>query len=302
VELQPVFIMGPHRSGTTILYQLLAATGCFNVTTVFHLLNRDDLLDFHSNPAAGQARRDELVRILESRGISTRKYDSVEVSPDLPEEYCFALRPQGRRPMLTPRNLADFVQFARNVQLIQDPTRPLLLKNPYDLPNFLYLRQAFPAARFIFVHRNPVQVINSQIIAIRSILEARNEYELLMVERLRKLYESPIRLALARALYRGPLPLSYWQVSRNIAACCDYVLAHLGELGDSAISITYSELCREPNGKISEILKFLGATDRSGQDYSTRIQSRNQPLLPIVEGRKEAIERRNRSYCRFFEV
>ena len=84
VELQPVFIMGPHRSGTTILYQLLASTGCFNVTTVFHLLNRDELQRFHFNPAVGEARRDQLVRLLEDRGISTRKYDSVQVSPDLP--------------------------------------------------------------------------------------------------------------------------------------------------------------------------------------------------------------------------
>jgi hypothetical protein len=194
------------------------------------------------------------------------------------------------------------VQFAHNVQCIQDPARPLLLKNPYDLPNFLYLRRAFSTARFIFVHRNPVQVINSQIIAIGSILQARNEYELLMVERMRKLYESPIKLAMARALYCGKLPLLYWQVSRNIAACCDYVVAHMSQLGDSAISVTYPELCRDPRGEVDKILRFLGATDRSGQDYSTRIHSRNQPLLPIVERHKEAIEHRNQSFCRSFQV
>ena len=44
VDLQPVFIVGDSRSGTTVLYHLLARTGCFNPVTVYHILCGHELL------------------------------------------------------------------------------------------------------------------------------------------------------------------------------------------------------------------------------------------------------------------
>ncbi len=32
----PVFILGPHRSGTTLLYEMMHANGCFNIVTARH--------------------------------------------------------------------------------------------------------------------------------------------------------------------------------------------------------------------------------------------------------------------------
>ena len=37
-DLQPIFILGDHRSGTTLLYQTLASTHCFNVVKAYHVI------------------------------------------------------------------------------------------------------------------------------------------------------------------------------------------------------------------------------------------------------------------------
>lgn len=40
-ESAPVFILGLHRSGTTILYEMLASTGAFDVLTAWHVIEFD---------------------------------------------------------------------------------------------------------------------------------------------------------------------------------------------------------------------------------------------------------------------
>ena len=96
-EFRPVFIMGHHRSGTTILYQLLAQTALFNLTTAYHVLNRHRLLALHAAGEEPQA-REELRRQFEARGLRDREFDSIKITPDIPEEYAYALEPQGPRP------------------------------------------------------------------------------------------------------------------------------------------------------------------------------------------------------------
>ena len=39
----PVFILGLPRSGTTLLYQMLEASGCFNILTARHVIFFDEL-------------------------------------------------------------------------------------------------------------------------------------------------------------------------------------------------------------------------------------------------------------------
>ncbi|NJN19548.1 MAG: sulfotransferase, partial [Oscillochloris sp.] len=97
-----VFIMGDHRSGTTLLYQLLAATGGFNVVTAYHVINFDQVLADHGAGRSAAARC-ELAARLGALGISDRKLDGVIVSPDLPEEYGFLLE-DGPQPRLRAHN------------------------------------------------------------------------------------------------------------------------------------------------------------------------------------------------------
>ena len=88
VSLQPIFIMGDHRSGTTLLYQLLDTCDCFNVVRAYHLIGYDSVLANYVNGQQQVAlqRLDEQFRNI---GAKDRIFDGVEVSPLLPEEYGF---------------------------------------------------------------------------------------------------------------------------------------------------------------------------------------------------------------------
>src|SRR5260370_13247640 len=113
-DFRRVFIMGHHRSGTTILYRLLADTALFNVTTAYHILNRHRLLALHSAGEEPQA-REELRRLFEARGLRDREFDSIKITPDIPEEYAYALEPPGPRRQLRPQNLDGFQTLCRAV-------------------------------------------------------------------------------------------------------------------------------------------------------------------------------------------
>lgn len=301
LSLRPVFIMGPHRSGTTILYKTLAATGCFNLTTAFHVLHADSLLSLHESgeEAAARARlQDEF----DAKGLRDRTFDSVKISPDIPEEYCYAFERQDARPRLDERNAPGFLRFVAKVQYTQGPDRPVLLKNPFDADNLAYLRQAVPNARFVFIQRNPVEVISSQLQAVRSLLEEPNEYVAMVVKRYRDTLRNPAKLALGRLVYSSKLPFLVRTVSNNMTNVFGSVLRDLNNAGPEAMWVTYPQLCEQPRQTIESILSFLGEDARDSVDYESLIQPRRPKIAPEVERRRDQILERNQAYCEAFDV
>ncbi len=298
----PVFVMGPHRSGTTILYKLLADTGRFNVTTAYHVLNRGRLASLADRAAAAAARA-ELAALFTARGLADREFDAMPVSPDIPEEYAYALDHQGRRPRLDPRNLPGFLAFCRAADAVQQPGRPLLLKNPFDADNFVYMASAVPRARFVFVHRHPTEVISSQVRAVRSVLGQKNEYVALVSSRYRRLCDRPAALAAARLLYGGRLPLLVSQVAGAIRRVNAYYVEHRASLDAGiACDLTYRELCADPAGVLARVLASLGLPPPAPRDYAAAVRPRSLTPLPEVERRRAAIERQNAEYCRLVGV
>lgn len=313
VDLKPVFIVGPHRSGTTILQHVLGQTGCFNVTTAYHVLCHRHLLEQHFTGREEDARQ-QLRRLFASKGLLSEEHhglpgrgardgqqDSVPISPDVPEEYCWALK-QSRRIIVNPQNLKNFTDFCKKLQVIQDRSRPLLLKNPYDTLNFLYLHRVFPQARFVFIHRNPLEVVNSQVRLVRAMLRKKSEYYAMIIERYRWLCERPIPMRIVAMLLSERFPLLAWQVSHHVSRNFDYVLKNLDRLGDTAIGITYPELCREPDTTVQRILDFLKLREQISQDYSRVLRSREPSFTPDVERWRGWLEKRNQAYCRRFGV
>ena len=55
VDFRPIFIVGDHRSGTTLLYKTLVATGCFNFVKAYHIIKYDEILSNHVNQREEQA-------------------------------------------------------------------------------------------------------------------------------------------------------------------------------------------------------------------------------------------------------
>jgi hypothetical protein len=249
VEVRPVFIIAPHRSGTTLLYRILVEGGSFNAVTVHHILNRHRLLHLHFTNQ-DQAARQELNRIFESKGIRGESMNSREFSGDVLEEYCYAFDRQGRRPRLAPDNAEEFQRFCKKLQVIQDFSRPLLLKNPYDGVGFLYLAEVFPDARFIFIYRNPVDVINSKIRLNRLLLSKKFEYHAMVVQDYARLFDKPMKLAMARLVFSSKLPLMTELVYRDVSRSCDYVREKRGQTGGESHGSDLSRTMRgsHPSG------------------------------------------------------
>ncbi len=78
ISFKPIFIMGLHRSGTSILYKMLASTKKFNTVTAYHILNYDELLYNKVNNLEEKAIKD-LEIIFKNKGITNRKIDNLQI-------------------------------------------------------------------------------------------------------------------------------------------------------------------------------------------------------------------------------
>lgn len=299
VPFRPIFIMGDHRSGTTLLYQLLARTQYFNVVTAYHVIRYDELLSNHINRTEGDAKQ-QLGVCFRQLGLADRMIDRVKVSPDLPEEYGFILRNSGYKTQLSAQTMPAFMELCQKVQCISNPDRPLLLKNPWDFLNFVYVKQVFPEAKFIFVHRNPINVINSQIKAIRSLLQSKNLYVAFIADWYNEMFEKPFQLYLARLLFSLQLGLGLRIVRRHVILAATYFLENVHQLPETDyMGIRYEDLCREPDTTITAILNFLQFPKNLGLEAQPFIQMRPTHLFDEVERNKTSILRRLAPYVAY---
>jgi hypothetical protein len=296
VRFQPVFILGDHRSGTTLLYRLLSETGSFNFVTAYHLIRENQLLFHHINGTTTRA-KEELDRQFLTLGITDRIIDGVRVTSELPEEYGFNLEGEKYRPQLKPSNLPGFLRLCKKIQFTSEPERPLLLKNPWDYLNFAYVKSALPAARFVFIHRNPIHIMNSQLHATRSLLAEKNPYAALLADWYTELFNRPLRLRIARLLFSPRLGLGARAVTRHIKRATTYFLNHAASLPDGDhISIRYEDLCADPREQIEGILGFLGLEARAPLAYESYIETRTVRLLPEVAQREQKLRQQLERY------
>lgn len=296
VVFQPVFIMGDHRTGTTVLYEILGATECFNIVTAYHIIYRSELVHNYINQIV-DSRKQQLAALFDQKGLTDRGIDRVQAGPDTPEEYGFALQNTGYRPQLKPGNLASFVELCKKIQLTSDASRPLLLKNPWDFSNFMYVREAFPDSKFIFMHRNPIHTINSQLKATRSLVSTRNEYVALVVDWYDQIFRQPTRLQMTRFLFSTHFDLGLRVMTRHVARATDYFLKHVPSLPrEEYVSVKYEDLCREPRRVVREILDWLQFHENRAVEYESFISVRGVSLLSEVERNQESILARMRPY------
>jgi hypothetical protein len=294
VTFRPIFIMGDHRSGTTMLYQWLAATGAFTVVTAYHVIRYDQILSDHLEGRTDAAKRD-LATLFDSYGLTSRIIDDVPATPDLPEEYGFVIESRSR-PHLSDRTLARFVELCRKLRLVGGD-RPVLLKNPWDVRHFVFVKHRFPEARFIFVHREPLAVINSQLRAIRSMLRERNPYLALLAPWYARLFDSPLRLQTARILWDRRTGLGLRLARRHVRRVAEYFLRHVGELpGADVTTLRYEDLLAAPDATMRRLVAFTGATPEAWPAYEDWAAPRPLTLLPEVENRRAAIRRQLDDY------
>jgi len=172
----PVFILGYPRSGTTYLHYLLARDQRFAFCDVFEALMPASFLT-----------TDRLFRSKVRRGLpATRPMDNLRMDVDLPKEEEFAMACLTGRSIVAgyifPRKIEQvfeqdglltdararrqwqrgLLHFMRKLT-VRHGNRPLLMKSPFNTARVAAIRELFPDARFIHIHRDASTVFASNL-------------------------------------------------------------------------------------------------------------------------------------------
>jgi len=168
----PVFVLGPWRSGSTVMHELLVAASGLPTPQTWQCMNAPAFL-LSRPPAAGRR--------------EARPMDGLTVGADSPQEDEFALLSLGADslyrafwqparsaellPLLRaghwqeqPQWLAPWERFLQGVlQSLGRPGEALLLKSPNHSLRWAALRQRFPQARAVWMLRDAAAVYHSNL-------------------------------------------------------------------------------------------------------------------------------------------
>jgi hypothetical protein len=296
----PIFIMGAHRSGTTWLQQLLVETGCFDYVSAFHVICYDRLPREPMKAADTPAYR-ELVETFARLGVDTRDVDDVRATPDLAEEYGFILHNAGTGFGLTRANLPLFHQICRRIRTSAQP-RPIVLKNPWDAGNFLFVKRVIPDARFLFIHRHPQRVIHSALSSARILLASRNAYTALLSRHYDRLFGAELwyraRLALHRLSVSRHLGIGVRHLTAAVSATNLYFFQNVARLprGDY-LSLRYEDLCERPVELLGRVFEFVGGIDPArASALRTPAKPRRGDVMPEVKWYSRVIAQKTAAY------
>jgi len=300
VEFPPVFILGVHRSGTSILYKMLTATGCFNPVTAYHLINYNELLSNNHEQKEQQA-TEQLTESFLKNGLLDRGIDRLKITADFAEEYGFLLSTQTIQMRITKKNLALFTELCKKIKFIAGNDKPILLKNPYDFPNFLYLKAVFPNARFVFIHRHPLKTISSTLNAIRTILKEKNPYTARLSRIYDKCYTNLLLLKPLRFIFQVVPECSVVVLTRITKKATEYYLQNIEKLPkNDYISITYEEFCSHPQETLQNIMERLSLTMAQKIDAASLINPRKVEIDGSVQMLRTSIYRSMKAYFNLF--
>ncbi len=278
--------MGAHRSGTTFLYELLASALPVAALSVYHTVFFDELLYRRAYGLEEQG-RDAITGYFQEAGVRTRQFDEVAVSPDTLEEYGFVLRRRAGTAHLEPKSSGVFMELCRKLSYVQGGRSTVLLKNPWDAARAPAIRQLLPGARFVFIHRDPLRIFDSQVRLSCTLAQAEHPLMQLLLTgiagdraaywSLRKLYQ-----ALGAARFRR---LSAALVERRAVRDLTGVRSSLTEMPSGSVcEVEYEELVARPEATASVVGDFLALPPLPGVQLPPSRPREVEPL-PEVESR-----------------
>lgn len=222
---KPVFILGCGRSGTTILGEVLS-------------------------------RHSKILYLYEPRGLWVSAYPQTDIWSDQAAarggKLLFGKEDavEGRTRLLTGYFL----------KLLSDYRRSLLVeKLPINNFRAFFIREMFPAARYVYIWRNGCEVASSiEKLCQQGQWFAASTYKWdLLVEHARSNKDTAHLPALCDSFYlKGLLE---WRLSVTAAA---EFLATLPS--DQYVSLSYPELTNDPVASIERVLNFLGVGQEQG--------------------------------------
>lgn len=278
------FVLGPHRSGTTILCQALAGSG------EFLYLTAADIVAFHQGADRVEPTLGELVQRRESR-----KIDDVRLSEDPPEEYGFLL--PGR--CLSEEFAPKLAGIYRDLAAKRGVEKRALLRNPWDLPRTALIQRLFPKASFVFVVRDPIQTINSQLQAVRTLFAEPSEYHCLLDRRYRRVVRRKRLFRFYRRVSSRGMMVSL--LAKSFQRSTDRLIRDLDTLPRETWTVTkYEDLVREPEKELARVYGFLGLPPGEIPRLAEAIRPSGRELDPDVTARIPKIRKRTRSFRQTF--
>ncbi len=175
---QPVFVIGYWRSGTTHLHYLLAQDKRFSYLENFQafMFRIAFVTKWIMKPVLGFFMP------------SKRPQDNIEIDAHSPAEEEHPLvnltEKSGMQSFFFPKNRSYFdkynvfegasdteikewkrvyLKMLKQIALFQGKHKQLLLKNPHNTGRVKVLLELFPEAKFIYIHRNPYDVFQSNV-------------------------------------------------------------------------------------------------------------------------------------------
>ena len=281
---QLVFLLGPHRSGTTYLHQILADTGVFDFISYYDIAEFPRLLTNHEAGLTAESIQ-RLQQEIEHFG-ETRGFDQAPIGPLQAEEYGYLL---SRSPFniynSEPISNTDFEPLKSLCVIkrrISSSEKLLLLKNPNDFyDGFVRISETFPRCRFIFIHRHPLHVFNSQIRVWRNLLERRNPWFAKIDATYAEIHDNPeLKMAFKISLLSGR---GLMRVMETLCKAYSFYLNHIQLLdSDRAVSVRYEDLCNAPSDVLRRIIHTLDLPI-SEEHLDVRPSPRKTAILPEVE-------------------
>ena len=281
---QLVFLLGPHRSGTTYLHQVLADTGAFDFISYYDIAEFPRLLTNHEAGLTAESIQ-RLQQEIEHFG-ETRGFDQVPIGPLQAEEYGYLL---SRSPFniynSEPISNTDFEPLKSLCAIkrtISSSEKLILLKNPNDFyDGFVRISETFPRSRFIFIHRHPLHVFNSQIRVWRNLLEKRNPWFAKIDATYAEIHDKPeLKMAFKISLLSGR---GLMRVMDTLCKGYLFYLKHYSLLGTRSVSVRYEDLCRAPSETLHGIMDTLSLSISMGFPDTGPSSPRIIPILPEVE-------------------
>lgn len=172
----PLFVLGHHRSGTTHLWNLLSLNATFAYPNVPQSVFPHTFLSFEriagraADHLAMRRRPQDNVRIDpqgpsgEEKALCAASFCSIQMAQHFPrrrERYLRFLTMREASHAERRRWGEAFHRFARKLVVRYGADKTLVFRAPDHTAKIALIREVFPDARFVHIHRDPYQVFSS---------------------------------------------------------------------------------------------------------------------------------------------
>ena len=283
-----IFIIGLHRSGTTFLYETLSRVLPVAKLTVQDVVGYATLVKNYLRDG-GRHDCQSLTAYFERHQITTRGRDALLLSPATAEEYGWILKTESGSYSVGDRSLDVLKDIVAKLSFLNPEARAILLKNPWDTGNVDTLAREFPGAKFVFLRRDPMEIVNSELGNMLYFMETRDPLIKLLTK---EIPSTRILLTITRIFRRllGKQLFSRLYVRLILKDVADNVHKFNISLTfcspKRALEITYENLIDNPRQTLESVASFAGLDIDKEEASRISPKRRDGGLSPLVAKRK----------------